>query len=186
MSLQLSLGLGPGDENPQEFPIEGGQVVRLSARNQVSIKNHFFIHPVRTCILQIIPNRDIARQATASEQIRRNEKPTSMTDDGQGFVGRHRFAHEAFCSIVDPELVGVQRAARQYDRIIVAGIDLIESPIHGHLDSFFVVSKTLKEAHLGRKDVNFGTRLLQDAQGFRQFSLLKTVGRQKCDAISSE
>ena len=98
-----------------------------------------------------------------------------MANHGNRLAGILDFAHELARMRAHADLVGIEDAARQHDRIEVIGIGFRQCQRDIELIGFFSMMKTLHLAALDGKDFRIRASLLQCFQRARELNLFKAI-----------
>jgi hypothetical protein len=98
---------------------EGGQVVGAAARDEPLVDDHLFVGHVRARVAQVRTQAGERRDPPPRQDAGLEQRPGPVADGPDRFPGVEELPHEVEGALVHPELVGVHRAARQQQRVVV-------------------------------------------------------------------
>src|SRR5581483_4230948 len=96
----------PG-EDPEHLAVEGRDVVRLAARDEVAVDHDLLVDPVAAGVPDVRLEGRPRGDSLAPHNPRLDEHPGAVADDRHRLAGPVELAHERHDVLVPAELVGV-------------------------------------------------------------------------------
>jgi hypothetical protein len=128
-------------------------------------------------MLQVAANAVIGREAPAFDYARIDQHPRSVAQRGDGLAAFKEAAHEALHIGIGSQLVAVDRAPGQQQRVVAAGIGLARQPVDGDGIRLLELAISLCCAALRRNHLDLCASIEESLARFKQFRMFEAVGR---------
>src|SRR5471032_3409768 len=170
----------------QQRLIEGRDIVRLAAGDQLTVDHHLLIAPLRAGVAQVDLQTGPAGHALALGHAGVDQRPRAVADRRDRLVLAREVADEAYRFLTQSQLVRIGHAARQHQRIVITRRGVADAQLHRKFVRRRGVIKALYLLALGlRRDQRHARAvLLQEAARSRVLDLLDAVGHQYRDAFT--
>src|SRR5580658_4796767 len=89
-----------GGEQLCDRLVKGGNILRVAARNEISVYNRLLVDPGAARILNVSLKRRPRRQRSAFDCAGLNQRPGSVANRGHGFLGVEKRFYEGNCLCV--------------------------------------------------------------------------------------
>src|SRR5690606_20155798 len=163
---------------------ERGQVLGRAAGDQAFVHHHFLVHPRRAGALEVAADVRHRGDGAAVEHVGIGQHPGPVADRAHRLARGEEAADEGQRAFVGAQGVGVEQAARHDQRVVVAGIGIVEADVDLHLAGLVEMFEALQGAVPGRHHVDRGALRLQRLQRLEQLGLLEAVGGAARDVLA--
>ncbi|MCY1182072.1 hypothetical protein D9M73_226120 [compost metagenome] len=125
-------------------------------------------------------------QGAPFHQTSGNQQPGAVADHGDGFLLVDRTLHQFLRDGQVADLVGVEYAAGDHQRVVVFHAGHFEGLVHGEIVGGLVVVPAAHVVDAVGEDMHLRPGIFQGCFRFGQFDLLEAVGDQDGDSLSFE
>src|ERR671937_2966942 len=108
-----------------DLRVEGGQVVRLAARDEAGIDDDLLINPRRSRVAEIGLEARPRGHLPALDDAGLDQRPRAVADDADRLAGCREVPKEADDVFIGAELVGIGNAARKPEPVVVVDLRLL-------------------------------------------------------------
>src|SRR4051794_21388250 len=171
-------------EDPQHLAIESGDVVRLPARDEVAVDDDLLVDPVAAGVADVRLEGRPRGDALAAHDPRLDEHPRAVADDRHRLPGLLEPAHEGDGVLVAAQLVRVADAARNQERVVVVGRDLVDRAVDLDRVRRVEVVEALDLAVFERDDLDLCAGVLECLPRLLELDPLEHVGSEDRDLLA--
>ena len=161
----------------QDRRVEGVQITRIAAGDEVAVDYHRFVRHIGTGIFQIGAHRRPAGDGSAIDDIGLDQQPRRMADRRDDLLVVHEFLNDRDRAFLQPHCVGIRDPARQHQRIERFAVDLVQNGIRCDRASGFAALLAADRVALDRRQHHFGPGVEQRLARREQLGFLEPVGR---------
>src|SRR4051794_26519238 len=171
-------------EDPQHLAVEGRDVVRLPARDEVAVDDDLLVHPLAAGVADVRLERRPRGDALAAHGPGLDEYPGAVADDRHRLPGVVEPAHEGDGVLVPAQLVRVTDAAGHEERVVVVVRDLVDRAIDLDRVRRVEVVEALDLAVFERDDLDLCALVLERLPRFLELDPLEHVGGEDRDLLA--
>src|SRR6185295_1522437 len=167
-----------------ELPAEGGNIVRLAARDDAAIGDYFLVDPLRPGVDQVGLERRPRGHGAAFHGARLDQRPWAVADHADRLSALHELPHELDRLRIAAQLVGVRHSAGQQQCVVIVRIRRVDSDVDVEPVALVEVMPALHFALGGRHDLGLRAGVGQRLARPGHLDLLETFGNKNGNAFS--
>ena len=166
------------------FAIECRNVIRLSRRHNSAVDDDLLVHPLRARVGEIRLERWPRCDLHTAHDAGFDERPRPVADHRDALAFIEEVLHKLHGFRIHTQPVWIHDTTGQQERIVIAGLCLVERPIDDHLITPFLVFPSADPAALRRDDVDFRSGIFERLARPQQLVLFKPVRGERGHALS--
>src|SRR3954452_16338401 len=162
-----------------ELGAEGGQVVRVAARDEPGVHVDLLVDPRAAGVLDVRPQRRERGERAAAHDVGLDEGPGAVADDRHGLALLEEPARERDRVGVLAQEVGVRDAAGQDEPVVVVDGRVRHGLVDRERVRLVQVVERLELARVGRDELGGAPGLLHRLPGLLELDLLRALRRDE-------